>query len=171
MKPAVYFILFLLILPVQASLVRPLTIAGIAPDIALAAVYIIGLLTGPREAALAGLAVGLLQDAGSASFLGFTAATRGVAGMLAGLLGRKVLNIASMSNILFLMAISVVEDVAIAVFLGSVYGSVPFFTMLLHRMLPQALLTGVVGALALRFISRGRRVEALLRRGLEREVV
>jgi rod shape-determining protein MreD len=171
MKPAVYFILFLLILPIQASLVRPVTVAGIAPDLALAAVYIIGLLAGPREAALAGLAVGLLQDAGSASFLGLTAVSRGVAGIFAGLLGRKVLNIASMSNILFLMAVSLLEDIAIAIFLSSVYGSVPFFTMLVYRMLPQALLTGVVGALVLRFLSRGRRVEMLLRRGIEREVL
>ena len=171
MKPAVYLILLLLILPLQASLFRPVLVAGIAPDLALAAVYTIGILTGPREGALAGLAVGLVQDIGSTSFLGLTSVSRGVVGLLAGLLGRKVLNVASMSNIIFLMAFSMLEDIGIVLFLGAVHGPVPFLTMLVHRMLPQALLSGVLGALILRYISRGRRVEFLLRRGMEREVV
>jgi hypothetical protein len=56
MKPRIYFIILLLIIPVQASLLSPLSLAGIKPDLALAVLYIIGLLTSPGEAALAGSA-------------------------------------------------------------------------------------------------------------------
>ena len=69
--------------------------AGIKPDLALVVLFIIGLLTGPAEAALAGMGIGLLQDIGSASLLGFSGFTRGLVGLGAGLLGTRVLDIAS----------------------------------------------------------------------------
>jgi hypothetical protein len=49
MKPRIYFIILLLIIPIQASLFSHLSLAGIKPDLALALIYIIGLLTGPER--------------------------------------------------------------------------------------------------------------------------
>lgn len=169
MKPRFYLLIFLLIIPFQASLLGPVTIAGVKPDLALVIVYILGLLTGPREAALAGIAVGILQDIGSASYLGFNAFTQGLAGLIAGVLGRQVLNVASLSNVLFLALFSLAESLVIAVFMQTVYGAVPFFYLLLYRFLPQSLYTGLLGTLLLRFIHTRKLVPLLLRRGVEWE--
>ena len=54
MKPRVYLIVLLLLLPLQASLFGPLSLGGITPDLGLAVLYCIGLLTGPVEATAMG---------------------------------------------------------------------------------------------------------------------
>ncbi len=162
MKTLVYFTILLFIIPVQAALFEPLSLGGIKPDLALALLYIIGLLTGPMEAALAGMAIGIVQDIGSASFIGFSGLTRGLIGLSAGLLGRRVLDITSPSNGIFLAGFSLLEGFCIALILQLFYGSVPFFNLLVGRVLPQALYTGVLGAILLQFMS-SKNVMPLLR--------
>lgn len=169
MKPRVYLLLFLLIVPFQASLLTPLARFGITPDIGLAALYVIGLLTGPAEAALAGMAMGLLQDISSASMIGFSGFTRGLVGLFAGFLGRRVLDIASPSNIIFLAAFSLAEAILIALSLQVFYGSMPFFGLLFSRMLPRALATGALGYVLLRLVSGKTAHDLLRRRGLQKE--
>ena len=110
MKPRVYLIVLLLLLPLQASLFGPLSLGGITPDLGLAILYCIGLMTGPVEAALAGVAIGLTQDLGSASLIGFSGLTRGLVGLFAGFLGRRVLDIQSPSNIVFLLLFCLAEQ-------------------------------------------------------------
>jgi rod shape-determining protein MreD len=163
MKPLVYFTILLLIIPVQAALLEPLSLGGVKPDLALALLYIIGLLTGPREAALAGMAIGLVQDIGSASFIGFSGLTRGLIGLSAGLLGRRVLDITSPSNSIFLAVVT-------AILLQMFYGSVPFFSLMAGRLMPQALYTGVLGALLLRLLGNKSVMTALIRRTVQREL-
>ncbi len=170
MKPLVYFTILLLIIPVQAGLFEPLSLGGIKPDLALALLYIIGLLTGPREAALAGMAIGLVQDIGTASFIGFSGLTRGLIGLSAGLLGRRVLDLTSPSNSIFLAAFSLLEGISIALLLQMFYGSVPFFSLIAGRILPQALYTGVLGAVLLRLIGSKNVLSALMRRTVQREL-
>jgi len=164
MKPLVYLIVLLFLLPFQGSVLDVVSLGGIKPDAALALLYCIGLLTGPVEAALAGIAVGLLQDTSSASLIGFSGFTRGLIGLGAGMLGRHVLDIASPSNILFIFAFSIAEFALIAVVLGAFYGSLPFFGVFFSRMLPAAFLTGVLGYFMLRLISRKGAQAALMRR-------
>ncbi len=170
MKPRVYLAILLLIIPFQAGLLDPLSVAGITPDLALIAVYIVGLLTSPREAAFAGIAIGLLQDINSAGYLGLMGFIQGLIGLVAGFLGKRVLNVASMSNIAFLAAFSLMESVCIAVFIEIVYGSVPFFSMVFGTMLPRAVYTGLLGVFLLRLITKKGVITMLTRRTLEREV-
>jgi rod shape-determining protein MreD len=170
MKPLVYFTILLLIIPVQAGLFEPLSLGGIKPDLALALLYIIGLLTGPREAALAGMAIGLVQDIGAASFIGFSGFTRGLIGLSAGLLGRRVLDLTSPSNSIFLAAFSLLEGTCMALVLQLFYGSVPFFSLLAGRILPQALYTGVLGAVLLKLLGGKNVLSALMRRTVQREL-
>jgi rod shape-determining protein MreD len=169
MRPRVYLGILLLILPFQASLLNPLSLAGIKPDLALVVVFIIGLLTGPAEAALAGMGIGLVQDIGSASLLGFSGFTRGLVGLAAGLLGTKVLDIGSPTIVLFLAAISLAEGVLISLFLQVTYGAVPFFSMIAGRLLPQALLSGILGLVVLRLINRKDVLAMLIRRNVQKE--
>ncbi len=170
MKPRVYLGILLLIIPFQASLLNPFSLAGIKPDAGLALLYAIGLLTGPIEAALAGMAVGLVQDIGSAGIVGFAAFTRGLVGLFAGLLGQRVLDVSSPSNIIFLALFSIAEAVFIALFMEIFYGSVPFWSMLFTRMLPQAVYTGLLGYLILRLISGKKTIALLKRRPLQKEL-
>jgi rod shape-determining protein MreD len=169
MKPRVYLMMLLLIIPVQASLFSPLSLAGIKPDLPLALIYIIGLLTGPTEASLAGMGIGLVQDIGSASLIGMNGFTRGLIGLGAGFLGRRVLDIASPSNVIFLAAFSLMEGIVISMFMQIFYGTVPFFSMFFTRMVPQAIYTGLLGTLMLRFISNKNIATQLIRRSLQKE--
>ena len=163
MKTRVYAAILFLIIPFQASLFEPLSLAGIKPDLALALIYIIGLLTGPTEDALAGMAIGLIQDIGSANFIGLSALTRGLIGFSAGLLGRRVLDLASPSNSIFIVAFCLLEGSCIALFRQLISGYVPFLSLLGGRILPQALYTGALGMVLLHYVDRKKVLEALKR--------
>ncbi len=169
MKPWVYLVVLLLILPVQAGLLNPLSIGGIKPDITLAVVFIIGLITGPVEGAFAGMSIGLLQDIGSASLLGLTGLSRGMVGLLSGLLGRRVLDIDNPMIVLFLVALSMAEGLFIALFLQTTYGAVPFLSLVAGRIVPQALYTGLCGLLLLHLTKKKNVLTALTRRELRKE--
>jgi len=169
MKPRVYLMLLLLIVPLQAGLFAPLARAGIRPDIPLAVLYIIGLLTSPTETALAGIGLGLIQDMSSASLLGFTAITRGLTGLFIGFFGRQVLDITNSSNLLFLAAFSLIDAIGNAIFLQILHGSVPFFSLLITRMVPQAIFTGLLGLLLLKLINTKKALVFLKSRPLQKE--
>ncbi len=169
MKPHAYFVILLLIIPLQASLLDVFSIGGVKPDLALAVLYIIGLLTSPAEAALAGIAIGLVQDIGSASLIGFSGMTRGLEGLAAGLLGSRVLDISSPMIVLVLAVFSLAEGIFIAIFLQVIYGSVPFLAMMGGRVLPQAFYTGILGFFLLRLISKKNVLPALMRRDFQKE--
>ncbi|HTG00188.1 MAG TPA: hypothetical protein VK654_06335 [Nitrospirota bacterium] len=154
MKPLVYIAMFVFLLPLQAGLLALLSIGGIVPDLGLALLFIIGLLTGPAEATMAGIGIGLLQDIGSASFLGFTGLTRGVVGLGVGLIGRHVLDRSSPFIILFLALFSIIEGACISLFFQITYGDVPFFTLLFTRYLPRTLYTCALCLVLLRFTDR-----------------
>ena len=169
MKPRVYVAVLVLIIPFQSSLFDALSFSGIKPDLALAILYIIGLLTSPAEAALAGMAIGLVQDIGSAGLIGFTGIIRGLEGLAAGFLGARVLDISSPVMVLFLTAFSLAQGIFISFFLQITYGSVPFLAMMGGRVLPQALYTGILGFFLLRLISRKNVLPALMRRDFQKE--
>ncbi len=115
------------------------------------------------------MGIGLLQDIASASMLGMNGFTRGIVGFLAGVLGTRVLDLASPSNVLFLTAFSLVENIIIAVFIQTLYGDVPFLSAFFTRMLPGALYTAVLGTLMLRFMNQKDRTSMVLRRSLVKE--
>jgi rod shape-determining protein MreD len=163
MKPRVYLIVLLLLLPLQASLFGPLSLGGITPDLGLAVLYCIGLMTGPVEAALAGVAIGLTQDLGSASLIGFSGLTRGLVGIFAGFLGRRVLDIQSPSNIVFLLLFCLAESLFSALFLELTYGTVPLVGLFFGRMVPRAVTTALIGYALLRFMT-GKNVLTWMRR-------
>ncbi len=170
MKPRVYITVLLLIIPFQATLLGPFSLGGIKPDLALTVLFVIGLLTSPAEATLAGIGIGLAQDIGSASLIGFSGFTRGLTGLAAGILGTRVLDIGSPAIVFFLVIFSFAEGVLIALFLQVTYGDVPFLSLLGTRFLPQALYTGVLGLMVLRVVNKRGVVAMLKRRDLQKEL-
>jgi len=169
MKPHAYLIVFLLLIPLQASLFDPLSLGGVTPDLGLAVLYGIGLLTGPIEGSLAGIAIGLLQDVGSASLIGFSGFTRGLVGLFIGLLGRRILDIQSPSNIIFLFVISLADSLFSALFLEITYGSVPVFGIFFGRAILRAATTACTGYGILRIITRKNALAWIRRRELQKE--
>jgi uncharacterized membrane protein YczE len=155
MKPRAYLIVLLLLLPLQASLFSPLFLGGITPNLGLAVLYCIGLMTGPVEAALAGIAIGL---------------THGTVGLFAGLLGRRVLDIQSPSNIVFLACFSLAEALLAAVFLDLTYGAVPLVGLFFGRMVPRAVTTTLVGYALLRYATGKNALLWMRRRELQKEL-
>jgi rod shape-determining protein MreD len=170
MKPHVYVILLLLIIPFQASLLDMFSLGGIKPDLALAVIFVIGLLTGPAEAAMAGMGIGLVQDIASASLLGFSGLTRGLAGLAAGLLGLRMIDTSSPTVVPFLAAFSLVEGILISLFLQVTYGAVPFLSIITVRLLPQAIYTSLLGLLVLRLVSRKNVLPMLKRHDVQKEL-
>jgi rod shape-determining protein MreD len=170
MKPRVYVLVLLMLIPVQASLLAPLVRVGLRPDLGLALLYTVGLLTGPGEAALAGIGIGLLLDLGSASLIGFSGLTYGIVGLCAGLLGRRVLDVQSRSNVIFIALFSLLESLLAAIFLEMIYGSFPVLSQVFRRMVPQAVLTAAAGFLILRYATRREVLVWILRRDLQREL-
>jgi rod shape-determining protein MreD len=170
MKPVVYLVILLLLVPVQASLLAPLARLGLRPDLGLALLFTIGLITGPIEGALAGIAIGLVLDLSSASLLGLTALLFGILGLSAGLLGRRVLDVSSPSSTVFLAAFSIAQSLMIMGFLETVSGSVPVWSLLFRRALPVALATAVAGYFLLRFVTRRQTLRLVLRRELQKEL-
>jgi rod shape-determining protein MreD len=170
MKPRVYLIILLVLIPLQASLFSPLSLGGITPDLGLAVLYCIGLLSGPVEAAFAGIAMGLLQDVGSASLIGFSGLTRGIVGLSIGFLGRRVLDIQSPSNVVFLVVFSLAEALLAAVFLDITYGTIPLAGLFFGRMIPRALTTALVGYGLLRLVTNRQALAWIRRRELQKEL-
>jgi len=169
MKPRYYGILFLLLMPFQSHLFDPISIAGIKPDLALALVFIIGLLTGPLEAALAGVGIGLLQDVASVSLLGLSGLSRGVIGLVTGLLGTKVLNVSSPAVALVLAGFSLLEGLLFAFYWQLTSGDTPILQLLFTRFLPQAVYTGILGYVLLRFMGRRDVIPHLKRHDIQKD--
>jgi hypothetical protein len=115
------------------------------------------------------MAIGVVQDVGSASLIGFSGMTRGLEGLAAGLLGSRVLDFSSPVIVLFLAAFSLVEGILIALFLQVTYGDVPFLSMLGVSMLPQALYTSILGLLLLQLIRKKNIFPMLMRRDFQKE--
>jgi rod shape-determining protein MreD len=169
MRIIAYVIIFLLLLPFQASLLAPLSRIGMAPDLGMAVLYVIGLLTNPVEAAFAGIAIGLLQDVGSASLMGLSGLTLGIVGLLTGLLGQRVLDIESPSNVVFLALFSLAGSLLAVLFLDMMYGDFPVLGPFFVRMVPRAAVTALAGYLILGFATRRSVLPLLRRRELQKE--
>jgi cell shape-determining protein MreD len=170
MKSVAYLILLVLLIPIQTGVLEPLANIGIRPDLGMVFLYAIGLLTGPVEGALAGMALGLLQDISGVGIVGLSGLSRGAAGFVAGLLGSRVLDIGSPSNIVFLAAFTAAESLFIALFFELSYGSMPVWSLLFRRMLPGALFTALAGYAVLQVVSRRQVLRAILRRNLQKEL-
>jgi rod shape-determining protein MreD len=165
----VYAVIILLLLPLQASLLAPLSRIGLAPDLGMAVLYVIGLLTSPVEAAVAGVSIGFLQDTGSASLLGLSGLTLGIVGLLTGILGQRMLDIESPSNVVFLAAFSLAGSLIAVLFLDVIYGGFPVLGPFFTSMVPRALATALAGHFILRFATRRNVLPLIRRRELQKE--
>jgi rod shape-determining protein MreD len=168
MRSFVYMIVCLLLIPMQANFATPL--GRFAPDLGMAVLSVIGLLTGPLEAAFAGVAIGLLQDAGSASLLGLSALTMGTVGLLAGLLGRRMLDVRSSSTVVFFGLFSLGGSLLSVLLLDLIYGGFAILGPFFFAMLPRAVVTAAIAYFLLQVATQRTVLTRILRRKLQGEL-
>jgi hypothetical protein len=146
MKVAVYALLIVLLVPLQAIVLPHLSVWNVKPDLALVAVCLIGFLAGELEGVLAGLALGWVMSLFSADDLGFSMLTKGGVGFLSGLAGRQI---AHMTPAVLALGLMIASAMAGLLMVASVRLSddQDLWWALRTVVLPQACFDAVVGGL------------------------
>lgn len=143
MKAALYMILVLGLVPLQATFLHHAEILGVTPDLVFIAVCLIGFLAGTSEGALAGIALGFIQDMFSAGPWGLNLATKGLVGLLAGLVGRQVTNATSLTVVILLLSLAVASGLIVLFAVESDIGA--RLSAVQHVLLPEIVLNAVLG--------------------------
>jgi rod shape-determining protein MreD len=103
----IIFLVFMVSLGLQGSVLALAGPQGVQPDILLVVVVVIGLLSDSKRGAMVGLAAGLMQDIVFGAPLGFFAFTKALTGALAGMMSDDIykdLVLAPMLVVAFLSA-------------------------------------------------------------------
>lgn len=166
MKAALYAALVLVLAPLEATMTHYLEIAGIRPDFSLIAACLIGFRSGPLEGMGMGIALGLGQDILSAGGWGMNLATKGLAGLLAGLAGRQITGVTPATLLATLATLSAAAGL---VFLWTMAPELDWTQRLgaLPRiLLPETAINTVLGGALFWLLEMRRPADARLSRGL-----
>jgi rod shape-determining protein MreD len=154
MKYVVYAALALLLVPLQVVLLDRISIVGIRPDPVLIAVCLIGLHIGAVDAIVMGVALGFLQDLFSGGTNWGNLCLKPFIGLLAGLIGRNLVNLTVTVALALLMALSMLAWVLMFL-LKSLTGAGGDFVMTAWTIiLPQACYDAILGVAALKLLQR-----------------
>lgn len=107
----------ILLVAVQSTLLAPLAIWGIRPDLILVFIATVGMVSGPLAAGSVGLVTGFCIDAITGRFVGLGAISKAVAGVVAGALGQRVFKENALVKIASIFLTAVVDGVVY--FLGA----------------------------------------------------
>jgi len=155
-KHALYATLIFGLVPLQVTGLNYAGIAGIRPDLTLMATFLIGFLSGEIEGLLMGVLLGCVQDLFSADSLWVNLMTKGMIGILAGLLGRHLANATPVTACAFLFVISVLFGSTVAVWIRVEDNFSGVSHMIQSVVVPQALFDATFGA-AIYWLMPGRR--------------
>jgi hypothetical protein len=145
MKFLFYFVLVLLLVPMQTTLLPHLSVWNIKPDLGLVAAALIGLFAGELEGLLVGLTIGWVLNLFSAGELWLSLLTNGGVGLLAGFLGRQVSQVTPFSLGGMLLLVSLVSGLLAAINFKGLDIS-QMWWMVESVVVPQACFDGAVGA-------------------------
>jgi rod shape-determining protein MreD len=155
-KQSFYLSLLLGLVPLQVTTLNYASIAGIRPDLVLIATFLIGFLSGEIEGLLMGLLLGCVQDLFSAGSLWVNLMTKGIIGILAGLLGRHLANATPVTVCAFVFVLSLLSGSTVAVWIRVEDDLTGVSQVIQSVVLLQALFDATVGAL-LYWMMPGRR--------------
>lgn len=145
MKFLFYFVLVLLLVPMQTTLLPHLSVWNIKPDLGLVAAALIGLFAGELEGLLVGLTIGWVLNLFSAGELWLSLLTNGGVGLLAGFLGRQVSQVTPFSLGGMVLLVSLVSGLlAVINFKGLDLSQM--WWMAESIVVPQACFDGAAGA-------------------------
>ena len=156
MKQILYCSLILGLVPFQVTALNYASIAGIRPDLILIATFLIGFLGGGIEGLLMGVLLGCVQDLFSAGSLWVNLMTKGMIGILAGLLGRHLANATPVTVCASLFVLSLLSGSTVAVWIRVEDDLTGVSQVIQSVVLPQALFDAALGTL-IYWVMPGRR--------------
>lgn len=145
MKAALYLTLVVGLVPVQTTLLPPMSVMDVRPDLCLIAACLIGFLAGEMEGLLMGLALGFAQDLFSAGGWGLNLASKGMVGLCAGLLWRQMANPTTAAIGLSILGLSVFSGAVFLLALQMGSGLADPWPVAGTVVLPQALFDAALG--------------------------
>lgn len=146
MKLAVYAGLIFGLVPLQTTVLRYLSVAGVGPDLCLVAACLVGFLGGEIEGLLVGLALGFAQDLFSAGTLWLNVMTKGAIGLVAGLVGRHVTNATPATLLKALVSLSLLSGLTFLASVRPEAGWAGYWAAAYGILLPETAFNTAVGA-------------------------
>jgi rod shape-determining protein MreD len=117
----------------------------VRPDLCLIASFLIGFLAGEVDGVMMGLALGFVQDLFSAGGLGLNLLTKGLIGLLAGLIGRHLANTTTLAVFALLLSASLLAGLGSALWGWSGEGLADAMMFVQSILLPQSVFDASVG--------------------------
>lgn len=145
MKPLIYVVLALVIVPLQSTLWHAVSIDGVRPDLGLIAACLVGFLGGELDGLLIGCLLGFSQDIFSAGELWLNLVTKGGAGFLAGVVGRQVAHLTPMVLFIGVLIVSALSG-AIVIFSMKLKGLDDIWFAVGRILVPQVFFDALIGA-------------------------
>lgn len=143
----IYFIMALLLVPLQTTWLNGISLHAVKPDLALLLVYFTGFYAAEMNGLTAGLVVGAAVDLFSGGPLGLKIATLAMMGLLSGLLGRFFLNTTTTLTMGMVFLLSVLNGILVFLFHQWVLGGIQFAEAFRWTILPEALYNTVAGGI------------------------
>ncbi|MBI3994767.1 MAG: rod shape-determining protein MreD [Nitrospirae bacterium] len=143
----IYFMIILLLVPVQTTWLHGISLHSVKPNLPLLLVYFTGFYAGEINGLAAGLATGMMLDFFSGGPLGLTTAVQAMVGLLSGLLGRFFLNITAILTMGIVFLLSIFSGMMVFFFHQWLLGGVVLMDAFRWTMLPEALYNTVAGGM------------------------
>lgn len=123
---------------IQTSLLLPISLLGVRPDLILIVVCAIGLVLGSFTGAAAGFVSGLLVDVMTGRLVGLGALSKGAAGYAAGWMGQRLFRENALVPAGIALAVSVGEGVLYIMGTHAFGVPIPLISGVIHIVLPEA---------------------------------
>jgi cell shape-determining protein MreD len=156
MKRWLYIGLIVSLVPLQTTVWRYASVAGIRPDLCLVVTCLVGILNSEMEAVLLGLALGFLQDLFSPGEDWLNMLTKGTIGLLAGTAEHHLAQTTPTAVLVLVSALSATSGLAFLFVGWPGLGPGELFLAVRSILLPQALFDAALAAALFWMLSRRR---------------
>ena len=134
------------LVPIQVTSLQYFTLGGVRLDLCLIASFLVGFLAGELDGIMMGLALGYVQDLFSSGEVGFNLMTKGLIGLMAGLMGRHLANITNLAVLALLLGASLLSGLVYLIWGWSGGGLADALAFVQSILLPQAVYDAALGA-------------------------
>ena len=156
MKSLVWVLFILFLLAFQGSVLNPLVIHGIRPDLILITVYLLGILKGDIKGGLIGASLGFIMDILSAGPVYYNVFSKCFIGSLAGVIGRWIQNPGPVLHAGMIFAASLLQGIG-ALLILAFLGMARLPHDLFYIAIPQAIFDGALGGIVYLFLTTRRK--------------
>lgn len=147
MRLLVYLMLAILVTPLQMTLLDEIAIYGIKPDLALLATYAVALVYGEADGVGLGVLLGWTQDLFAGTVMGVHLVPLAIAGLIAGIMGRAIINLTFLFSIGGLFFVTLAQLLVRNVLFDGWIGLPYFLSTVWHLTVPVAIVNCAAGAI------------------------